>query len=131
MRSYVIDQNGKEVTIDFFPEGKIAIEIGSFFLNQPAQETIETVNDCEAWRVNKQDFQDVFESIKAFRDWGRSWMVGTLLANKQQGLSLITDDAASRYQRLQKEQPEILLHAPLKHIASYLGITHTSLSRIR
>jgi len=50
---------------------------------------------------------------------------------KTRTLSIITETAEDRYEQLLKTNPEIFKHAPLKNIASYLGITDTSLSRIR
>jgi len=59
------------------------------------------------------------------------WMTGKLFHSKQRSLEMITTSAKNRYQNLLKEKPQIVLHSPLKYIASYLGITDTSFSRIR
>jgi hypothetical protein len=58
-------------------------------------------------------------------------MTNALFENKLRSLYMITDSAKDRYLRLQREQPQIIQQAPLKQVASYLGVTDTSLSRIR
>jgi hypothetical protein len=66
-----------------------------------------------------------------FRDFGRSILVKGFSSLKIRMLSMITETAEQRYDTMLKTNPEIFQQAPLKHIASYLGITDTSLSRIR
>ena len=66
-----------------------------------------------------------------FREFGRSVLVRGLAALKSRMLEQITAPAAVRYENLLRRNLEILLHAPLRHIATYLGITDSSLSRIR
>ncbi|CAN5362663.1 hypothetical protein BH23BAC3_BH23BAC3_13890 [soil metagenome] len=78
-----------------------------------------------------ENFQRLFQNTDGFSEWGRTWMSGALFSSKQRSLSMITESATERYLTLQKEHPEIIQQAPLKYIASYLGITDTSLSRIR
>jgi CRP-like cAMP-binding protein len=73
----------------------------------------------------------LFHSLPEFRDFGRSILVKGFAALKSRVLSMITETAEERYAQLLKNNPEIFQHAPLKIIASYLGVTDTSLSRIR
>jgi hypothetical protein len=58
-------------------------------------------------------------------------MAKELVHSKNRAIAMITEPATARYLRLIKEKPILIQQAPLKHIASYLGITDTSLSRIR
>ena len=76
-------------------------------------------------------FQELFNSIKGFRESGRTRFAKSYLELKTNRLSIISHTAKERYLMLLKKHPEIINNAPLKHIASYLGITDTSLSRIR
>jgi hypothetical protein len=57
--------------------------------------------------------------------------VGSYFKLKERTILMITDTAKDRYEKLLKEKPDIFQNASLKHIATYLGITDTSLSRIR
>lgn len=131
LRSYAIDYQGDERTVDFFATSDVAIEVLSLFQRVPTVENIVAVTDCTLWRIDFMKFQQLFHTIPNFMEWGRAWMSGNLFYQKQRSISLITQSATDRYLALLKEKPMILQHAPLKYIASYLGVTDTSLSRIR
>jgi CRP/FNR family transcriptional regulator, anaerobic regulatory protein len=131
IRAFAMSSEGKDVTTGFFSPNEIVIEVASLFLRVPTKENIQALTDCECWRINLDSFQHLFHTIGGFSEWGRTWMSGVLFTTKQRSISMITDSATQRYLALQKEHPEIILQAPLKYIASYLGITDTSLSRIR
>ena len=131
VRSYAINSDGNEITTGFFGKDEIVIEVASLFLRIPTKENIQALTDCECWKIDFNSFQTLFQSVNGFMEWGRSWMSGVLFLTKQRSLSMITDSATERYLALQKQHPEIILNTPLKYIASYLGITDTSLSRIR
>lgn len=131
IRSFAVSIEGKEVTTGFFSPDEIVIEVASLFLRIPAKENIRALSDCVCWRISLENFQQLFDSIHGFSEWGRTWMSEELFKLKERSISMITDSATDRYLALQKEHPEIIMQAPLKYIASYLGITDTSLSRIR
>jgi len=73
----------------------------------------------------------LFHSVPEFREFGRAMLVKEFVAFKQRTLLLINKTAEERYADLLNSNGEIFQFAQLKHIASYLGITDTSLSRIR
>lgn len=131
IRAYATNSEGKKVTTSFFSPNEIVIEVASLFLRIPTKENIQTLTDCVCWKLSLDSFQQLFQSIPRFSEWGRDWMSGVLFSTKQRSLTMITDSATERYLALQKDHPEIIRQAPLKYIASYLGITDTSLSRIR
>lgn len=131
VRSFAISSEGKEVTTGFFSPNELVIEVTSLFLRIPARENIRALTKCECWKISLDAFQKLFQTINGFSEWGRTWMSEVLFSTKQRALSMITDSATERYLALRKEHPEIIQQAPLKYVASYLGITDTSLSRIR
>ena len=131
VRTFAIDVDGNEVTTGFVPENQVVIEVASFFHRSPTFENIQALTDCKGWVVSFDAFQILFHSIPAFREFGRSRLVNGFVSLKQRMLSMITDSAEKRYALLVKTRPEILKVVPLKYIASYLGVTDTSLSRIR
>jgi len=130
-RAYAINSTGKDITTGFFSPGKVVIEVASLFLRVPTIESIEAVTACTCWKIDFANFQNLFETVPGFAEWGRTWMTNALFENKLRSLYMITDSAKDRYLRLQREQPQIIQQAPLKQVASYLGVTDTSLSRIR
>jgi CRP-like cAMP-binding protein len=131
IRSYAIDTNGNDITTHFYSVGDIVIDWVSFFLRRPSREYMQATEDCVCWQLDFNTFQNLFHSIESFREQGRATLVGSYFALKERSISMITDQAKDRYLRLLKEKPDIFQHASLKHIATYLGITDTSLSRIR
>lgn len=131
MRSFAIDTRGNEITAGFYSEKKLVLEVTSFFLRIPTREHIQVMADSVCWRIGFDTFQELFHNILAFREASRGRLVNGYFALKKRTLSIITDSAETRYLQLLKEHPEIFQHVPLKHIATYLGITDTSLSRIR
>ncbi|RYE18536.1 MAG: Crp/Fnr family transcriptional regulator, partial [Sphingobacteriaceae bacterium] len=131
VRSYVYDFNGNDITTGFIGNNEIAIDVISLFHQIPTVEYFQALTDCRCYVIDFDKFQNLYHSIKGFNEWGRAWMSGSLFNLKQRTLSMITDSASERYKILQEQHPQILQQAPLKFIASYLGITDTSLSRIR
>lgn len=130
-RSFVNDFNGNEVTTHFFVESEIIIEVSSLFQRIPTQENIVCISDCECWRFDFETFQELFHKIPNLREWGRAWMSQQLFVYKQRSVEMFTLSATKRYLNLLEQKPHVIQFAPLKQIASYLGVTDTSLSRIR
>ncbi len=131
MRSYVHDAAGNEITTNFFSNSDIVIEVASLFKQQATQENIQALSNCILFEISFQDFQEIFVTIPAFAEWGRMWMTMALSQQKERMLNMITQSAPQRYLQLLNEKPQVVQQAPLKYIASYLGITDTSLSRVR
>lgn len=130
-RSFVNDFNGNEVTTHFFIDNEVVIEVSSLFQRIPTQENIVCITDCECWKLDFDVFQDLFHKIPNLREWGRSWMSQQLFAYKQRSVEMFTLSATKRYLNLLEQKSQVVQYAPLKQIASYLGVTDTSLSRIR
>lgn len=131
LRSFAYDYNGNDITTDFFCNYDVVIEVLSLFQRIPAKENIQALTDCICWKIDFDVFQELFHSIGGFPEWGRSWMTGRLFHFKQRSVEMVTISAKERYLQLIKEKPQVVLQSPLKYIASYLGITDTSFSRIR
>ncbi len=130
-RSYVNDVNGNDITTNFYSSGDIVIDWSSFFLRNPTRENIQALTDCKCWQLDFETFQQLFHSIEAFREQGRRRLVSSYFALKNKTESLIAEEAKDRYLKLLREKPQIVHNVALKHIATFLGITDTSLSRIR
>ena len=131
VRSFVFDIDNNDITINFFTESDIIIEASSIFQRIPSMENIQAETDCVVWKINYDDFQELFLTIPALAEWGRAWMSYQLFYLKQRSVEVITKSATERYLDLIQAKPDVLKFAPLKNIASCLGITDTSLSRIR
>jgi len=131
VRSFVIDTNGNDISTSFYSSGDVVIDWPSFFLRAPTRENIQALTDCVCWQLSFDQFQQLFHSIETFREHGRRRLVSSYFALKTHSVSMIADQAKERYVRLLKEKPHIIQQVSLQHIATYLGITKFSLSRIR
>jgi CRP-like cAMP-binding protein len=131
IRSFLYDLNGEEVTTDFFVENSIVFEITSFFNRIPTETNMVALTNCRGFKLTYEQLNKLFHDKPSFREFGRAILVKEFIASKNRNYSIITKTAEQRYQQLMNEKPPIILHAPLKHIASYLGITDSTLSRIR
>ena len=131
MRAYAFDVDGNDVTTNFYSANQVVFEVSSFFNRTISKENIRALTDCNGWSINYEQLNMLFHSLHEFREFGRHILVTGFTALKIRMLSMITETAEERYERLIKTNPEIFQFAPLKYIASYLGITDTSLSRIR
>jgi len=130
-RSYLYDYQGNEITTEFYCTNDLLIESFSLFQRIPSQENFQAVTHGIAWKIEYETFRQLLQNIEGFREWGRAWATQQLFVLKQHSIKALTVSATERYLNLIRERPEVILHSPLKYIASYLGITDTSLSRIR
>lgn len=131
MRAFTYDTEGSEVTTYFYPKERVVFEIASFFLHIPSTEYIQAITDCNGYLASFESVNFLFHSVPEFREFARMMLVKEFVAYKQRTLAMINKSAEERYSELLNNNKEIFKHAQLKHIASYLGITDTSLSRIR
>lgn len=129
-RSYVIDLEGNDISTKFFSTTDIVIDWHSYFLKTKCRENIQAITPCVAWKITFENFMKLF-AIEAFREVGRTRLVNNYFELKNHSVSIIADPAKDRYLNLLKVKPDIVQNVPLKQIATYLGITDTSLSRIR
>jgi CRP-like cAMP-binding protein len=131
LRAFAEDTEGNEVTTEFYIPGQMVFEVASFFNRSRSKENVQALTDCEGWALNLGSLNDLFHAMPEFREFGRLMLIRGFSALKSRMLSTITETAEQRYMHLLEARPDLLQHASLKHIASYLGITDTSLSRIR
>lgn len=131
LRAFAYDVAGHDISTSFYTQGRVVFEVASFFQRTPSQEYIQALTDCTGWAISFAQLNALFHSRPEFRAFGRALLVSGFAALKTRMLAMITDTAAQRYEHLLRASPDLLQHVPLKHLATYLGITDTSLSRIR
>ncbi|MCC6370392.1 MAG: Crp/Fnr family transcriptional regulator [Bacteroidia bacterium] len=131
MRAYTINTNGEEVTTAFYSPNRMVFEASSFFMRSVSSENIQALSDCKGFVISFEKLNHLFHSVAEFREFGRMILVKEFALFKQRTLSMINQTAEERYNALIQNNRELFQHASLKQIASYLGITDSSLSRIR
>jgi CRP-like cAMP-binding protein len=131
MRAFTFDTDGNEVTTYFYTKNRVVFEASSFFMHTVSTENIQALTVCTGYSITFEKLNMLFHSIPEFREFGRAMLVREFVAFKQRTLAMINKSAEERYENLLHVEKEIFKYAQLKYIASYLGITDTSLSRIR
>ncbi len=131
IRSFTFDTDGNDVTTNIFSAPCFVNDFLSFFKQRPTDENFESLTDCRLWYMSFEEVQESFHSIPEFREFGRLLLVNNYSLLKQRMLGMIKDTAETRYTNFIETHPDIFQNVSLKIIASYLGITDTSLSRIR
>jgi CRP-like cAMP-binding protein len=131
IRSHTTDTNGVEITTNIFSPYAFVNDVLSFFKQVPASESFQAITPCKVWRMSFDDVQQGFHGMPEFREFGRMMLITNYSALKRRMLGMIKDTAEKRYTKLLQQHADIFQNVPLKMIATYLGITDTSLSRIR
>lgn len=130
VRAYSDTENG-EITFWFGREGEAIISMNSYIENKKAYETIELLENCDLYKININELQSLYLKDIHIANFGRKLAEKELVKTEERLISRQFKSAAERYNELLKENPELIQRVQLGHIASYLGITQVSLSRIR
>ncbi len=131
LRSYTIDQNGKEHIIQFAPEGWIVTDRSSSFFNESSELYIDAIEDSEVFFLDKTLFENISKVSTDFTK-NNTQALHNHIRNLQNRINMLLGATAEeRYLQFIKMYPDILLRVPQWMIASYLGITPESLSRVR
>lgn len=126
-----INHNGNEITTQFFFEGKAIASMESLLSGQPSDFTLESIESSKLYIMPKEQFLQLIKEDQNFKDWFNSLLLDRFFYYSKHLLSYLKNKPQERYNDLLKKHPEILLRIPQHYIASYLGITSVSLSRIR
>ena len=128
------NNNGKDLTTQFFFENQSVASIESFMKKSPSQVVVETIEPSVIWWIHKQDLDTILEEIKTIPEL-RDRLIDMLFQRTfdymKYFVSFIKDSPAQRYLSLIQERPQIVQRVPQHYIASYLGITTVHLSRIK
>lgn len=130
VRAYT-HHKGKEVTFWLGTEGDIVFPYKTYMFGERSYETVELLEDCEFYSFPIQHLKDLFNSDLKWATWGRKLAEKELVKMEERFIAHLFKTAKERYDELIRDRPEIFNRIQLQHIASYLGMTQVSLSRIR
>ncbi|WP_270087092.1 Crp/Fnr family transcriptional regulator [Sphingobacterium sp. SYP-B4668] len=126
-----INNDGKEITTQFFFEGESVSSIESFRTNKTSLYSIESIEQCTLQTLSQKDFQQIIESNPEMKNDFEAHLFKRLFQTQQFAFSYLKNNPQQRYEELITQFPHIVQRVPQHYIASYLGITSVSLSRIR
>lgn len=130
LRTFV-DNEGKEITTQFFFEGDSVSSIESFRKKTPSFYSIESLEPSVLQTLSDNDFHQILQESPEMRKEMEEHLFMRLFKSQQMFYSFLKNSPQKRYEELIARYPHIVQRVPQHYIASYLGITSVSLSRIR
>jgi CRP-like cAMP-binding protein len=131
MRAYFINHDGKEYNKQFFTGQSIVGAYTSLLTGKPNKIAQQALTDCIVYTCSYKDLVSLYDMHQDLERLGRKIAEFYFLEKERKEIEIILLDAQERYRIFQKEFPTLEQLIPQYHIASYLGITPTQLSRIR
>lgn len=130
IRSFYL-KNTKEITSWFMKENDVIIAVNSFYKRYPSYEFIQTLEESTLYYVSYDELESLYKDFMEFNVIGRILTEKYYALSEERLYSMRKQTADARFRFLLKNHPEIIQRASLGYIASYLGISLETLSRIR
>ncbi len=131
LRSFETDKAGKEHIIQFSIENWWVSDMVSNLTQTPSQLNIECLENCELLQIDYKKLENLYLDIPKLDRYFRIIVQNALIVSQQRLLSVMSKSALERYLEFADRYPQFMQRLPNHHIASYLGITPESLSRLR
>ncbi len=131
LRLYRIDEDGNEHIMRFAPENWWISDRESYNTGEPSKFIIDALEKSEVLIWTKEDSEFVYGEIPAFRAFGEGLFVESFIAYHNRIYNSISSTAEEKYKNFVKTYPDIFNRVPLHMVASYLGVTRETLSRVR
>lgn len=125
------EHKGNDISAFFFTEGMFAGAYDSFISRQTSRHFIEALEDCELYTITYNDLQNLFTNIPKTNEFVRKIIEERFVTLHNLFTTQILDSPEERYTHLMKERPDLINRIPQHQLATFLGITPVSLSRIR
>ena len=131
LRSYTIDEKGNEHILQFALEGWWLADIDSFFHNNPSIFNMDALEDSELLLITKASYEELLEKVPKLERYFRILLQNNLIATQRRLLGSLSQTAEEKYTKFLSTYTGCMERVPQHMIASYLGITRETLSRIR
>jgi len=125
------NHDGDEITRDISPLHSFVTALPSYVSQTPSYEIIQAITDCELLVIYRDHLEALYDRYNNWQRVGRRVIEEMFVQTQSRIYAFITQPAEARYKAMMKQFPDIFQHVPLQYIASYLGITSQSLSRLR
>tara|TARA_Y100000385_G_scaffold136144_1_gene141415 strand:- start:391 stop:966 length:576 start_codon:yes stop_codon:yes gene_type:complete len=131
LRSFCVDKEGKEHTLQFAIKDWWISDFMAIYNKEPASLTVECISDSDVIEFNAQKLNEIYLQFPEFEPFQRKNLERHVVSLHKRILNQLQMTALERYNLFLEQYPNIDQHVPNYHIASYLGITQQSLSRVR
>ena len=129
-RAY-LDGTDQRITCWFGMEGDVMLSYNSYINHTPGYENIELLEDSVVYELNTFVLNQLYLEQPSLANWGRKLAELELINTEERYIARLFKTAKQRYNELLLRYPSLILRIPLGHIASYLGVSQVTLSRIR
>lgn len=126
---YLVD--GVETTKDFNFESDLCGSYVSFKMQLPSRFSIVAMEALDVYLIDLENLFELFDKYPALQKFARLSFEKMFIRKEMREASFLIDDAETRFNNLYLERPQVIQRVPLKYIASYLGVTAETVSRIR
>jgi CRP-like cAMP-binding protein len=131
LREYTVDHKGEEHILQFAITDWWISDLQSFLTGSPSTHTIDAVHDSDVLLLKREAREDLLQSVPKMERFFRLLLEANYVATHRRVQESLTSSAEERYLKFIKTYPSLVEQVPQNQIASYLGITPQSLSRIR
>lgn len=125
------EKDEEEINVGFTYDNEFSGVYDSFLSQKPTDLYLQAIADCKMIRISYADLMDQFDKYKSVERWGRMFNAEMLIGVSRRQVEARSFSAEEKFKRLVKNSPHIFQLVPLKHLASYLGMTPETLSRLR
>lgn len=130
IRGCYYNNKGEEITRCFISENSVVVDYVNFEANISSSEYLQAATNCKLLVFSKQDWEELSQNIEGWENIKNKMFQNCLFQKSRKG-PVISQDATTRYLEFIKNYPSVLNRVSLSYVASYLGVTQQSLSRIR
>jgi CRP-like cAMP-binding protein len=131
LRAYTVDEKGAEHIFQFALEGWLIADLFSFLTGEPATYNIEALENCELILISKSSHEKLLASMWSYEKYIRLQLTNAYIAMQTRITSIISFTLEERYAAFNALYPHIVQRVPQHMIASYMGLTAETLSRVR
>lgn len=131
LRICYYNNKGEEITKYFIDENNFVVDLESFDNNILSSEYLQAITDCRLIVFSKQNWEEISNTIVGWESIVNKIVKKSLMQKIERRSPLVSEDATTRYLAFLEKYPHLANRIALSYLASYLGITQSSLSRIR
>lgn len=121
----------REITHWISGPGYFVVDLNSFLFAQPSRFDIQALSDCEVYTIYKRDYDRIGDEVPEWNELEKRFMAKCFAMLEERMFAQISLSAAERYAMLEAQQPELIREVPLHYLASMLGMSAETLSRVR
>jgi len=131
LRVCYYNNEGEEITKYFIDENNLVVDLESFDNQIISSSYVQAITDCKIIIFSRKDWLELLQTIIGWDTIVNKIISRALLQKVERRSPLVTEDATKRYLKFLEIYPNVVNRIPLSYVASYLGMTQSSLSRIR